>query len=160
MIVFFIVYVWVIAVTMGVLDVFDLLPGWDGWVVGVGLALIFLGVICLLWGTSQRRNRHLKGTGIEGTARGMAWPESDGTASNVMGDCILRVSLPGREPYLVEQALMIPERHRAAFVSQPVPVWVDPKDRNRVFIDWEQVPTAAELARQKHEAMLRGERVE
>ena len=47
----------------------------------------------------------------------------------------------------------VSERH-----SLPLPVWVDPKDRERVFIDWERVPTVEEMVRQRHEAMLRTER--
>ncbi|MGC6492021.1 MAG: hypothetical protein ACON5B_04200, partial [Myxococcota bacterium] len=106
----------------------------------------------------RHRYRHLKGTGIEGTARAMSWPETDGTAANVIGLATLRVSLPGREPYLVKQTLQIEETKRAAFTTQPLPVWVDPKDPECVFIDWDRVPTVDDMVRQSHEAMLREER--
>ena len=139
------------------MNVFDWLPGWDGWVVGVGMALIFLGLIRVFSGMPRSRYKHLKGTGIEGTAVALSFPQEEGN-QNMVGFATLRVSLPGQEPYLVKQELLLKSIHRAAFTTQEVPVWVDPEDRNGVFIDWDRVPTEDELARQKHEAMLRAER--
>ena len=154
---FLILYIWVIAVTMVLVNVFDWLPGWDGWVVGVGLVLIFLGFVWDHRRLPRYRYRHLKGTGTKGTALALSFPEEEGDQNRV-GLASLRVSLPGQEPYLVKQQVWLKSFHRAAFTTQEVPVWVDPKDRNRVFIDWEQVPTNEEMVRQKHEAMLRSER--
>ena len=112
------------------------------------------------FGMPRYRYRYLKGRGIQGTASAMAWPATEGSTSGVRGPCTLRVTLPGQEAYLVESTFLIKARHLAAFRSRPLPVWVDPKDPNRVFIDWKQVPTIDELVREEHEAMLRGERVE
>ena len=154
----YIVFIFLLGFSAPMISEFELLPVSDGWLVGGTLALTFMAFVGMLLSMPRHRYRHLKGTGIEGTARAMSWPETDGTAANVIGLATLRVSLPGREPYLVKQTLQIEETKRAAFTTQPLPVWVDPKDPECVFIDWDRVPTVDDMVRQSHEAMLREER--
>ena len=147
------------AAAMFWLDHSGLTGGWLDVAVVSSIVLYTASIFgALHFGSPRYRYRYLKGTGLRGTARAMSWPATDGDAANVIGSATLRVSLPGQEAYLVKMTLRINERQRAAFTSQALPVWVDPEDRERVFIDWEQVPTADEMVRQRHEEMLRAER--
>ena len=140
--------------------IFSMPEGSDRELAFLSVMAVFFGVVfgAKHFGMPRYRYRYLKGTGIQGTARAMSWPATDGESGSVIGPATLRVSLPGQEAYLVKLTFRIKQCHLAAFTSQSLPVWVDPKDHERVFIDWKQVPTSDDIVRQRHEDRLRAER--
>lgn len=93
---------------------------------------------------------------IEGTAQVVAasgMPE----AGTVMQRCRLHlvVTVPGREPYPVEMSDIVKAK-RWPVIGMQVPVIVDGRRPERVEVDWDQVPTREELARQQAEQIAQG----
>ena len=90
-------------------------------------------------GIDRYRLRHLRGTGILGTARVISHPatNSGDWTSTVLKGVDLHVVLPDREPYLVKTNVLVEGSQYNIFRTEWLPVWVDPDNPDNVWIDWD-----------------------
>ena len=120
----------------------------NGWVIfsmsAVPIVLVF-GLLYFAIFNPLRKLAKLKGTGIQGEATALDYPILDANTSNVHGSVTLRVSVEGQEPYKVTTTAMINKSKYRALSECTLPVWIDPKNPQRVYIDWEHVPSKDEL---------------
>lgn len=91
--------------------------------------------------------------GLSGTATVMAVPQAGANASSYRIQMKLSVQLPGQDPYLVRYTCFA-SREKYPWPGSVVPVTVDRKDREKLRIEWDRVPTSDERAAQSHEQMI------
>lgn len=101
----------------------------------VGIVLVVVGCLALL---RARRTARILTDGVAALATVMEVNDT-GTRVNRQPQLRLRLSVaaPGQEPYEVTVKKVVPMGHLARLRSRlPLPVRVDPKDRERVIVDW------------------------
>lgn len=127
---------------------------------GIGILAIGVAFISLLTGwilAPVTRLERLKGSGLQGEASILSAPDSEAGAANVMGEVALQVRLQGREPYVARTPAIIPASKHAALLGSTVPVWVDPKDPEQVYIDMDAVPSEDDLIQRRHQELLKAQ---
>jgi hypothetical protein len=98
--------------------------------------------------------KHLQKTGIQGTARALFVPQLMDSSSVLSRDIDLHVELPDRAPYVVKTNVLVDLEPLSVLRTQSLPVWVDPDNKNKLFIDWDALPSQEEQARQRHYELL------
>lgn len=88
------------------------------------------------YGRAARRERRLLATGLRGRAVVLSYREGNLKLDGNSGfDLVLRVELPGREPYVVKQHDWVP-RPWAVTDGADLPVLVDGARATDVMVDW------------------------
>jgi hypothetical protein len=126
-------------------------------ILNVIVVLILIVLMVRMFLAPYAKLKALKGTGLRAEAIVLAAPTLDSGVANVAGEVRLRVRLKGQEPYLANTLAMVPAGRYQAMFQIPFPIWVDPKDPQKVYIDWDDVATNDQLIKRQHEAMLAAE---
>jgi hypothetical protein len=93
--------------------------------------------------------RGLKKKGVPGEAEILSIGFPSGRAVYSILKVTLRVSVAGHSPYVTKTMSAVPAKKFRPSGSM-VPVWVDPKKPQRVYIDWGQVLSVDERLEQQY----------
>lgn len=91
--------------------------------------------------------------GLSGNATVMSIPMPTDNASSYRVKMQLSVQLPNQNPYLIQHTCFA-SREKYPWPGTVLPVTVDREDRERLRVEWDEVPTSDERVAESHEQMV------